>query len=127
MISSTSDLGKHTTSCHGCTNLSEEVEFPCNVCETSCISMVELEHHMTVYHYEWDLPDEPIFRHEFPCDVCDTNCISKVELEQHITANHYTFYTEADRQSCDFCGLKFGTLGELRSHIRSLHKEMLPS
>ena len=29
-------------------------------------------------------------------------------------------------KSCDFCGIKFGTLGGLRSHIRSMHKEMLP-
>ena len=82
---------------------------------------------MTVYHYEWDLADEPIFMYEFPCDACDTNFTSKAELEQHITAYHYTFYTAADLQSCDFCGLEFGTLGELRSHIRSQHKEMLPT
>ena len=126
-ISSTSDLEKHTTSCPGCISLSEEVEFPCNVCETNCISMVELEHHITVYHYEWDLPDEPIFLHEFPCDVCDKNCRSQVELEQHIGSYHYTFNTEADLKSCDFCSLKFGTLGELRTHIRSIHKEMLPA
>jgi hypothetical protein len=65
--------------------------------------------------------------YEFPCDFCDTDCGSKVELEQHIIAYHYTFYTDEDLKSCDFCGRKFGTLGGLRSHIRSLHKEMLPA
>jgi hypothetical protein len=124
MISSAEELQKHVTEC---ISLSEEVEFPCNVCETSFISMVELEHHIIFYHYEWELPDEPIFNYEFPCDVCDTNCRSKVKLEEHIRAYHYTFYTEADLQTCDFCGLKFGTLGGLRSHIRGLHKEMLPT
>ena len=88
---------------------------------------MELNHHMTVSHTEVDPPDEPIFKYEFPCEVCETNCRSKVELEEHIRAYHYTFYTEEDLQTCDFCGLKFETLGELRSHIRSLHKEMLPS
>ena len=87
-----------------------------------CTSLVELDHHKTVYHYEWDLPDEPNFMYEFPCDVCDTNCRSKVELEQHRTAYHYSCYTEGDLKSCDFCGHIFGTLGELRNQIRSLHK-----
>ena len=31
-------------------------------------------------------------------------------------------FTEEDVKSC---GFKFGTLGGLRNHIRSLHKEML--
>ena len=127
MICSDSDLGKHTISCYGCIRLTEQVEFPCKFCETNCISILELEQHMTVYHYEWDLTDEPSFEYEFPCDVCDTNCVTKVELEQHMTDYHYNFYTKADLKSCDFCSLKFGTLGGLRSHIRSLHKEMLPT
>ena len=35
--------------------------------------------------------------------------------------------TEEDLKTCDFCGIEFGNLEGLRSHIRSLHREMLPT
>ena len=98
-------------------------EYPCYYCDTIIYSTSDLEQHVHTCHGGIRIVEE----YEFPCDLCDTNCGSKEELEQHITAYHYTFYTEEDYKSCDFCGLKFGTLGGLRNHIRSLHREMLPT
>ena len=98
-------------------------EYPCYYCDTIIFSTSDLEQHVSTCQGGFRMIED----YEFPCDFCDTDCGSKVELEQHITAYHYTFYTDEDLKSCDFCGRKFGTLGGLRSHIRSLHKEMLPA
>jgi hypothetical protein len=70
----------------------------------------------------------------YPCDVCCAQCTAKTDLEEHKTDYHqqivrkqfrnaYPFDTEEDLNSCDFCGIKFGTLGGLRS----LQKDMLPT
>ena len=75
----------------------------------------------------------------FSCFYCDKKIQSETHLTNHIemcsgTASSFwkqstlpvkPAFTEEDVKSCDFCGFKFGTLGGLRNHIRSLHKEML--
>ena len=98
-------------------------EYPCYYCDKVIFSTSELEMHVSTCEGGIRIIEE----YEFPCNVCDTDWRSKVELEEHIRADHYEFYTEEYLKTCDFCGLIFGTLGGLRSHIRSLHKEMLPT
>ena len=98
-------------------------EYPCYYCDETIFSTSELEKHATSCHEGIRMIEE----YWHPCDICDTDCRSKVELEEHIKAYHYTYYNEEDLKSCDFCGLQFGTFEGLRSHIRSLHKEMLPT
>jgi hypothetical protein len=65
----------------------------------------------------------------FPVLKCDYLSASMNELITHI--NSYNLDNLAvnneDLYTCGFCGLRVGTLGGLRSHIRSLHKEMLPT
>ena len=98
-------------------------EYPCYYCDKIIVSTSDLEKHVT----SCDEVIRMIEEYEFPCDVCDTSCTSKEQLEQHIASYHYTYYTEEDLKTCDFCGIEFGTLGGLRNHIRSQHKEMLPN
>ena len=71
---------------------------------------------------------------DYPCDKCGLQCLSKDQLEIHKRSYHVknSFQNPSGKsknekiKSYDFCGIKFGPLGGLRSHIRSIHKEMLP-
>ena len=98
-------------------------EYPCYYCDQMIFSTSELEKHATSCQEDIRMIDE----YMYPCDFCETDWISKVELEKHLAACHTTYYNEEDPQSCDFCGVQIETLAGLRSHIRSLHKEMLPT
>ena len=102
-------------------------EFLCFYCEILIQNREDLETHSS-----WCVP---IPLTDFPCDKCGAQCLSEDELEIHKNSYHtlddsYQDFRGQSKneniKSCDFCGMKFGTLGGLRSHIRSLHKEMLP-
>ena len=102
-------------------------EFLCFYCEILIQDREVLEMHGSECH--------PIPLTDFPCDNCGLQCLSQEQLELHKSSYHTkeSYLNDArglsnneNLKSCDFCGIKFGTLGGLRSHIRSLHKEMLP-
>ena len=64
-----------------------------------------------------------------PCDIGESKCSKILVLEQHqqeMSKPSNPHYNEEDLKSCDFCGKEFETLGGLRNHIRSLHRDMLP-
>ena len=99
-------------------------EFLCFYCEILLEAGEDLE-----LHKSWC---QPIPLTDFPCKKCGAQCIDEKELETHLSSYHgkdsYQAFSDKheDLNTCDFCGIKFGTLGGLRNHIRSLHKEMLP-
>ena len=103
--------------------ISKFEEYPCYYCDEIIVSKSDLEKHVTSCHGVIRMNEE----YQFHCEVCDTSCTSEVQLEEHVATYHYTYYTEEDLKTCDFCGIEFGTLGGLRSHIRSQHREMLPT
>ena len=107
-------------------------EYPCHYCRKTIISQKDLEEHNPVCYTIKDFA-------LYPCDVCGAKCTDVMDLETHSAAYHQQdlkdlkeqfknsspYYTEEDFNECDFCGIKFGTLGGLRNHIRSIHTEML--
>ena len=100
-------------------------EFLCFYCEILITAREDLELHRS----ECQL----IPLTDFPCTKCGAQCLNETELEKHISSYHIkdshqelgAYSKHEDLNRCDFCGMKFGTLGGLRNHIRKLHKEML--
>ena len=100
-------------------------DFLCFYCEILLQAGEDLE-----LHKSWC---QSIPLTDFPCKKCGAQCVDFEELETHMRSYHEDSYKELrdhskqeEMNTCDFCGFKFGTLGGLRKHIRSLHKEMLP-
>ena len=107
----------------------EFAKYSCYYCRKMIISAVDLEDHKPVCNSTKDFSI-------YPCDLCGAKCANMIDLEGHRTAYHQPDmrkhvnnsnlnYDEEDAKYCDFCDMKFGTLGGLRNHIRNLHKEML--
>ena len=128
------DLWKHHQT-HHCNDQNHQVElkdettfeeFLCFYCEISIQNREVLEMHRS------ECFKIPLTN--YPCDKCGLQCPSEEQLEVHKRSYHVKdiFQNESGQSNnenvklCDFCGIKFGTLGGLRSHIRSRHKEMLP-
>ena len=122
---------KHCCDCESQTELDfdendDKEEFLCFYCEILLQAGEDLE-----LHKSWC---QPIPLTDFPCKKCGAQCVDEKELDTHMSSYHkMDSYQELsdhskneDLNTCDFCGTKFGTLGGLRNHIRSLHKEMLP-
>ena len=107
-------------------NDAESEEFLCFYCEILLHAGEDLELHKC-----WC---QPIPLTDFPCKKCGAQCIDEKELKTHMISYHKKYNYQAlsepskheDLNTCDFCGIKFGTLEGLRNHIRSLHTEMLP-
>ena len=108
--------------------------YPCFYCDYPLTCSGELEAHETnctvfgeILQSENTIQDINFF----PCAQCSFLSASMEELLTHMNNNHSDNVTEQfsneELYSCDFCGITFGTLGGLRNHIRSLHKEMLPT
>lgn len=115
-------------------------EFNCFYCDEEIVSEDKLEEHATncqnVFESLISLPSMYLEQWEqWPCDIGEAKCSEILDLERHKTSNHQQdmrepynpYYNEEDLKCCDFCGKEFGTLGGLRNHIRSLHREMLPT
>ena len=105
-------------------------EYPCHYCRKTIKSEKDLEEHKLVCYTSKDLA-------LYPCDICGAQCTDMMDFERHRTTHHpqdlrehfkneNPYFNEEELNSCDFCGLQFGTLGCLRNHIRNQHKEMLP-
>jgi hypothetical protein len=123
---------KHCCDCESQTDLDFDKnyakfkEFICFYCEILLKAGEDLE-----LHKSWC---QPIPLTDYPCKKCGAQCIDEKELETHMNSYHKKdSYQEVrdhskdeDLNTCDFCGIKFETLGGLQNHIRSLHKEMLP-
>ena len=120
-------------------------EQPCDFCEQRLLSRNRLQvcinageevvpiskASVSVQTVKIEPPEPPVNLFPYPCFYCGLVINSKAEIGQHKPKCHEVqsivkpAFTEEDVKSCDFCGFKFGTLGGLRNHIRSLHKEML--
>ena len=82
---------------------------------------------------------QDIFLSDFLCFDCGSKCTSKSDLDWHKTSVHEPFapvksethlpitHSSVEREQCDFCEMSFNTLGELRSHMRCQHRDILPS
>ena len=132
---STLNLNDHSFECQKL-NLSTIIEpnvFPCEECGITTASMEELLTHMNAFHPVTKQPS--MYLEPWPCNICDLKCNDMLDLERHKTSSHQQdmidpsslYNSEEDLKCCDFCGRQFGTLGCLRNHIRSLHREMLPT
>ena len=110
--------------------------YPCYYCDQAITCRKDLEDHeikcIALLDELFQSPEVNIF----PCDQCDVISMSMEELLKHINTCHPAvnlseehgcqlnpYYNEEDLKCCDFCGIKFGTLGGLRNHIRSLHRD----
>ena len=110
-------------------------EQPCDFCEQRLLSGEEVvpisKASVSVQTVKIEPPEPPVNLFPYPCFYCGLVINSKAEIGEHKPKCHEVqsivkpAFTKEDVKSCDFCGFKFGTLGGLRNHIRSLHKEML--
>ena len=112
-------------------------EFLCFYCERPIKSNDKLELHRSRCHKRTLT--------EFLCDEFGAQCLEESDLGQHRTTYHKmgsfdneeewnemtnqvnSNYPDEDLYWYDFCGMQFGTLGGLQTHIRSVHQEMLPT
>ena len=120
--------------------------YPCFYCEEEITSYKNLQKHrhecpqFGIFEEEVANPQylenteftcHESFLSDFQCSDCGSNHTSRMALEWHKTATHGPFATIQKEiypeESCDFCSKKCRTLEELRDHIRSQHREILPS
>ena len=93
-IISKDDLKEHTTVCSEVldilvTTRDQEVDvFPCNECGAECINFDDLGRHMTTYHSQGTLLEDPGVG-DFWCDICPLYFESNFDLQFHKRACHW--------------------------------------
>jgi DNA repair exonuclease SbcCD ATPase subunit len=121
---------KHNSSTN--TPVQQFQEYKCFYCDKAIKTEALLEMHKNACHES--------FLCDFQCFDCGSKRTSKIDLDWHKTTVHGPFapkqsethlpiipHYPIEREQCDFCDMKFITLGALRNHIRCQHKEILPS
>ena len=114
---------KNTEKCAQTEDLIEndDLEHPCFYCGER---LTDYESNMEMHLSECCELGSVVFEDApiFPCDQCNDEYSDISELKDHYTKNH----PECLLCWCDFCGSRCENLEELQTHIRSLHRNILP-
>merc|ERR1712183_992404 len=91
--------------------------YPCFYCGKEIGSKSELIMHKRIGCKESIRPPS------IPCYQCGGSCTDKRQLRDH----YKTVHPEVVYFWCDFCYMNFASLEKLQCHIRSQHRDYLPS
>ena len=95
-------------------------KFNCYYCDEEIKSEPHLNHHRLECMHGHAISPSSLYLEQWEQWPSDNG-------EQDMRESYNQYYNEEDLKCCDFCGREFGSLGSLRNHIRSLHRDMLPT
>ena len=96
-----------------CKMVHEGIRHECQICNQTYVSKQALKEHVKKNH-EGDKPS-------FKCSMCEKSFWTKQVLKRHNDNVH-----EKKRPfGCDLCGLRFAQSGQLKTHIKGKHKNVM--